>query len=125
MAAPFHSQDKNLMGFLFTPVRALLVIQGLTVGFLAWSSVEQHLLRVELQLALRELEAIRVEDSQLTRAGAPEPGPPSGGKADSPPIKPAVGHQYLGWSGCIGTLGLGWLFATLLAFLLLLLLVGV
>lgn len=112
------------MGLPPVSLRAILLLQGLTIGLLAWESVENHLLKEQLRLAVRELGAIREDEIQLARVGSPGAEPPSGGTVGVPPSFPEVGHQHLGWFNIGTTAGLVRSFAILLVFLVGLLLAG-
>ena len=86
------------MGFSLSPLRAIFVVQGLTLGFIAWSVLEQRELSAQLHVALREFESIREEEIQLTK-GNPYPNPGPGGNPIDPSNSPEIGQWSLGCWG--------------------------
>ena len=112
------------MGVLVVPLRAIAVLQGLTLGILFWETCEHRVLRNQLQIALRELEAIREEEIQTIRAGAPSSEPPSGNQAADLGDKPKGSFWYLDWraEGVVTSTFI--LFISLISVLAALLLVG-
>ena len=124
MAAIHHLKSKIQMGILVAPLRAIAVLQGITLGILLWETCEHRVLRNQLQTALRELEAIREEEIQLIRSGAPISDPPPGDKAADLVEKPKGSIWYFGWGSESEVTSSFWLLIPLVSVLVFLLLAG-